>query len=431
MSKSESGSESETENKIEKIEIEGIGIDESKKVAKKATYQIVRTVEGKNVVIFKNKKQAPIMSFEDTIQIDNRSPEAYKNYYVELLPFYKQWYNCDDVEGYRPVVKATNLVANIEKNNVRKKCWCIKCLIPGHQEEKELKRVVFNPLPNTKLGCWRCELIGDIPDEYVIDIPENMNEEDIKKLKPHVPRDPMASAFDRYVTYKSKLLYNIEMFEKVPTMFRGVRTMYWQPCIRSEKLKNVATDNSFKQIVGLNPVIDIDVLNKHVKTVFDYWEENWKLLCDVSKVLEDNGLEYKIMFSGNGWYFILKRISLKDNEQQLVNEQFWNILTEGTKSWLTENVKPIQEKYHFDIQVGNMNPMKFVKAPFSIHQRLDTVAVPLTLDMFNSMFNDKDSWHGSSEMRKFQGFVDIKNIRDTFKQCESVFGANMKDLVSW
>lgn len=319
----------------------------------------------------KRKVPLPVNSIDDLKKDELWTSEEYGDYYKGLMGFYDIWYGVKD--GDRTVVIGQNLASYLEDKNVRRKCWCSKCLVPGNNFGKDRrgeKHIVLDRNGTTLEMCWRCEYICSIPIEG---IEEKLN-------------DPMASGFNIYADFGVKNLINWDSINE--ERLRSFRTMYWRPAIRDRQFRNVSTTGNWSQVVAYNPVIDIDVRDKNTRNVLDYWEESIGMLDDVVVVMEDEGLEFKMMFSGNGWYLILKRIIMSEklSDIKISPEVFWNKVAKGLSMWIKKYlVDTVGEKWHnyFNIEFKQPNELKYYKSPGSIHQRFYQSAIPFDMNLLS------------------------------------------------
>ena len=291
-------------------------------------------------------------------KIDSRTPESYYEYYQKLIPFYEEWYNTSN--GYRSVALGRNITWWLEKGETQRKCFIKKC--KNKTDDCHLNLQQFG---TDKLSCWECSIPSD------------------KKKR------ALISPWERYYNIFERILWNIETV-KSSNVLKTARTLYWHNSIRDTKLTEIGTDKSWNEIIGSNFVLDIDIENKHTENMSDKWIELYQMIIDVSSKLENDDLEYKIMSSGNGIYFILKRINYDtDKENNESREVFWNKISSGWREYIKDELVPIFDKHpKFNIDGEEPYTMKFYKSPFSIHQRLDLCAIPLSIDTINNMNNE-------------------------------------------
>lgn len=361
----------------------------------------------------KRKIPVQVLGVEELRGLEKWSSNNYGKYYKRLMEFYKGWYNVK--EGDRTVVIGQNLASYLEDGNVRRKCWCSKCLVPGEwfgkDRRKEIglnggKHIVIDRSGQGSLEmCWRCEYVCSVPIKG-----------DAEKLS-----DPMASGFKIYADFGVRNLVNWDMVSE--STLRGARTIYWRPAIRYRELRGVSTKGSWGEIVGINPVIDIDIKDKGVRDVLDYWNESLMMLGDVVGVLEREGLEFRIMFSGNGWYIILKKIIMKDKLDEMRNkgvnidnistEIFWNKVSKGIslwiKSYLVDSLANKDWNKYFNIEFKQTNMLKYLKSPLSIHQKFYRTAIPVDL---NLLIKGKD---------EFVNMIDPGFVGDNFDKLLKVW----------
>lgn len=298
--------------------------------------------------------------------VDSLTPKFYRKYYTTLMPVFKQWYH--QPEGYRPVVMGRNIPWWIDRNEVRRKCRCRVC---SNEQNKFLddcndgKHLVLGQNGQNKMSMWKCEL----------------EENDRKSAR--------SSPWMRYMNPASKILYDIDMIEARPKILSTVRSMYWQPAIRNYDLLNDPTSKSWNEITALNIVIDIDIKNKHYDNIFDnkIWNSSYDMLSYTADILEKEDIEYKIQSSGNGFYFIMKKIiEEEERHEDETIESFWNVIVAGWKEFVDSELKKVEEKFgQFTIDGREIYTMQFLKTPFSLHQRLDSIAVPISLDLISSI----------------------------------------------
>lgn len=315
-------------------------------------------------------------SFDELKKLDTWTSQDYQNYYLKLLPFFKEWYNVK--EGYRPVVMGRNIVWWLENGEVRRKCNRKTCKLVDNSKE-DCTHKILDSFHNSKIGHWICELDRNR-------IVENKKNKTIKSL---------SSGWIRYFDIHQKILWNINMIEEHVGVLKTIRCMYWQPAIRDYKLVNLGTDKSWNEIVAENFVIDIDVVDKNRRSIFenDIWSNVDSMIIDADKLLKEEDIDYKLMFSGNGIYFITKRIVAKDEMYENENlEQFWNIISAGWNDWINKVFKvKIEEKYGKFFSVDGDAPytMKFYKTPFSLHQTFDVSAIPINIDLIHNITCDE------------------------------------------
>lgn len=298
--------------------------------------------------------------------VDSLTPEFYQNYYTTLMPVFKQWYH--QKEGYRPVVMGRNLPWWLNKGETRRKCRCRKC---SNTDKKfmddchEDMHLILGQNGQNKMSMWKCEL-----------------EENDK-------RSARSSPWMRYFNPASKILFDIDMIEKRPNMLSTIRSIYWQPAIRNYGLLNNPTDKSWNEITALNIVIDIDIVNKHNESIFSdkIWDNCYDMLSYTAGILEEEDIEYRIQSSGNGFYFIMKKIiENKERCEDETVESFWNVIVAGWKEFVDSELKKVEDKFRqFTVDGREIYTMQFLKTPFSLHQRLDSIAIPVSLDLISSV----------------------------------------------
>ncbi len=296
-------------------------------------------------------------------EIDTWTPEMYYEYYQKLMPFYETWYNT--LGGYRPVAIGRNITWWLEKGETTRKCFIKK---RKDKDECKLKtddcHMVLEQYSNEKMSCWGCS--------------ESSNSKRKKRA--------LLSSWERYYNIFDKILWDIETIKKSNAL-KTTRSLYWHNSIRDVNIKNIRTYKSWNEIIGSNLTLDIDIENKHIENMFDKWEHLPSMVSDVASKLEEHELEYKIMSSGNGIYFITKRIIYDtDKEDNESREVFWNKMCSGWKEFIMDELKPLFNKHpKFDVDGEEPYSMKFYKSPFSLHQRLDLSAIPLSIDTINDM----------------------------------------------
>jgi len=311
-------------------------------------------------------------------EIDFWTPDQYLQYYTKLMPVLKGWYN--QPEGYRPVVMGRNISWWLAVGETRRKCRCYKVCPENKDITPESAHMILSQTANDKMSCWVCEFN---------------------------PKRQLSSGWERYYNINSRILWTIDMVKSRIGILSTIRSMYWQPAIRDYSLANRPTDKSWNEITALNLVLDIDIIDKNTKSVFDkdMWNTLFDMMVDIGDMLENEDIGYKIQFSGNGCYFITNKIVEKDEiKEGELREQFWNIIVSGWADWINCEVKKLEEKHkNFTIEGREPYTMMFLKAPFSLHQRLDVSAVPMSIDMINGM--------GSKEFEEIcsPGYV-IQNI---------------------
>lgn len=302
---------------------------------------------------------------EQLRQIDYRTPTEYEDYYTKLLPFFRQWYA--QPEGYRPTVIGRNLSWWLTRNETRRKCRYKYC---KHYTEEEhpnqpCQHSILAQGGTDKMSTWICEL----------------NKDDKKRQ--------LSSGWERYKDPFRGILWHIDDIIKKPSILSIARSLYWQPAIRDNNLINNSTDKSWFEIRALNIVIDIDIINKNVRSILEpeIYNTLHPFLCKTAQKIEAEDLTYKIQFSGNGIYFITSKIIATQERQPDENlEQFWNIIVAGFANYVNKDLKPLEDKFKFfNIEGRESYTMQFLKTPLSLHQRLDNSAVPITIDQINSM----------------------------------------------
>lgn len=293
-------------------------------------------------------------------KIDYWTPSQYLDYYTKLMPTLKKWYNTP--EGYRPVVMGRNISWWLGMEETRRKCRCYNACPEEKNVTKDSTYMILTQSYNDKMSCWTCEF-------------------NQKRL--------LSSGWERYYNIASRILWTIDMVESKMGMLSTIRSMYWQPAVRGYALVDKPTDKSWNEITAINLVLDIDVVDKNIRNIFekDIWDGLFDMLDDVGGMLEDEDIGYKIQFSGNGVYFITNKIIEKDEiDEGESREEFWNIISAGWANWINDEVKKLEEK-HKNFTVDGREPytMQFLKTPFSIHQRLDVSAIPISIDMMGDI----------------------------------------------
>lgn len=299
-------------------------------------------------------------------EIDPWTPGQYLQYYTRLMPVLKKWYNVP--EGYRPVVMGRNISWWLAMGETRRKCRCHKACPEEKDINPQSAHMILTQAYNDKMSCWTCEF-------------------NCKRQ--------LSSGWERYYNIGNRILWNINMVESKINMLSTIRSMYWQPAIRDYNLIDTPTDKSWNEIMALNLVFDIDIVDKNENSIFDkkIWDTFFDVLCDTGDMLEQEDIEYKIQFSGNGCYFITSKVIEKDEIQEgETREQFWNIMAAGWADWINSEVKYIEDiNKNFTIDGREPYTMQFLKTPFSLHQRLDVSAIPISIDMINGMKSDEFS----------------------------------------
>lgn len=296
--------------------------------------------------------------------IDNWTPDQYFQYYTKLMPMLKGWYN--QPEGYRPVVMGRNISWWLSMGETRRRCRCYKTCPENKDITPESSHMILSQAASDKMACWICEFN---------------------------PKRQLSSGWERYYNMNNRILWTIDMVESRTGILSTIRSMYWQPAIRDYGLVDKPTDKSWNEITALNLVFDIDVVDKNNRSIFEkeVWNGLFDMLDDVGGMLEDEDIGYKIQFSGNGAYFITNKIIEKDEiGEGETREQFWNLMAAGWADWINSEVKKLEEKHkNFTIDGREPYTMQFLKTPFSLHQRLDVSAVPISIDMINGMSAEK------------------------------------------
>jgi hypothetical protein len=297
---------------------------------------------------------------EELRKIDPWAPSQYLGYYTKLMPTLKKWYNVP--EGYRPVVMGRNISWWLGMGETRRKCRCYNACPEEKDVTKESMHMVLTQTYNDRMSCWTCEF-------------------NQKRL--------LSSGWERYYNISSRILWTIDMVESKMGMLSTIRSMYWQPAIRDYNLRDRPTDKSWNEITALNMVFDIDIIDKNNRSIFEkeIWDGLFDMLDDVGGMLEDEDIGYKIQFSGNGCYFITNKIVEKDEiDEGESREEFWNIVSAGWANWINSDVKKLEEKHkNFTIDGREPYTMMFLKTPFSLHQRLDVSAIPISIDMIGEI----------------------------------------------
>lgn len=301
----------------------------------------------------------------DLNEIDIWTTEMFYEYYQKLMPFYESWYNIEN--GYRSVAIGRNLAWWLEKEEIERECY-----IKKYKNDKQCKnknetcKLLLKQFGTDKLSCWECS------------------------IKTEKKKRALISPWERFYNVFEKILWDIDHVKNT-NVLKTCRTLYWHNSIRNIKLKDIKTDKSWNEIIGSNFTLDIDIENKHTENMFDKWEYLPSMINDVASKLENDDIEYKILSSGNGIYFITKRIFYEiEKENNETCEVFWNKISNGWRKYINDDLNPIFEKHpKFNVDGEEPYTMKFYKSPFSIHQRLDLSAIPLSVDMINSI-NGKD-----------------------------------------
>lgn len=297
-------------------------------------------------------------------EIDFWSPDQYLQYYTKLMPVFKRWYN--QAEGYRPVVMGRNISWWIANGDTRRKCRCYKACPEEKDVNKDDTYMILTQSYNDKMSCWSCEF--------------NQKRQ-------------LSSGWERYYNISSKILWTIDMVESKMGILSTIRSIYWQPAIRDYSLIDKPTNKSWHEITALNTVLDIDVVDKNNSSIFEkeIWDGLFVMLDDVGGILEDEDIGYKIQFSGNGCYFIVNKIVEKDAiEEGESREEFWNKMVAGWADWINSDVKKLEEKHKkFTIDGREPYTMMFLKTPFSLHQRLDVSAIPVSIEMIGETTNSE------------------------------------------
>ncbi len=301
----------------------------------------------------------PEIDVEKLKEIDFWSPEQYYNYYNKLMPTFKKWYNT--IDGYRPVVMGRNISWWLKMGETIRKCRCKACP-EGKEVTKDSLNMILSQTGNDKMSCFVCKYNN---------------------------KRQLSSGWERYYDIRNRILWNIDMVEQKPGMLSTIRSIYWQPAIRDYNLSNTPTDKSWNEITAINLTLDVDIINKNTKSIFDkeIWGTFFDLLVDTGEMLESEDLDYKIQFSGNGVYFLTTKIVEKEEiEEGETREEFWNVVAYGWSDWINSEVRLLEE-FHKNFTIDGRQPytMQFLKTPFSLHQRLDTSAIPISIDMINGM----------------------------------------------
>ena len=305
----------------------------------------------------------PETDIEKLKEIDYWSPEQYQSYYSTLMPVFKKWYSTP--EGYRPVVMGRNISWWIKMGETRRRCRCKACP-EGKAVTKDSANMILSQAGNDKMSCFVCQY-------------------NLKRQ--------LSSGWERYYNMRNRILWNIGIIEQNPRILSTVRSMYWQPAVRSYDLVNTPTDKSWNEITAINLVFDIDIVNKNTRSIFDkdIWDTFFDLLVDTGEMLESEDIDYKIQFSGNGAYFLTKKIvENEEKEEGETREVFWNIIAYGWAEWINREVKLLEE-FHKNFTIDGRQPytMQFLKTPFSLHQRLNVGAIPISIDMINGMISSE------------------------------------------
>jgi hypothetical protein len=320
------------------------------------------------------KLETLVMSDEDIIKyfipIDDLTPEYYQEYYSKVLPYLENFYNQGN--GYRPIVIGRNISWWIQHKEVRRRCGysanCKRVNPPG----SVCLHNTLTQFLTSKLSCWMCEVIG----------------EEINPKTGKMRQKKCSAVWDRYYSFRPLLYYTIGQLKSMTGKLKTIRSLYWQPAMRDIKLLQVPVNKEWSEIVDLNLVIDVDIKNKHTNSIFEdkYWKHLPSFVDDVVGFIENRGFDCKLQFSGNGIYFITGKVLGNEKIlETMTREQFWNRVAGAWRDFLNNDLKPfVDEKYPmFDIDGEEPYTMKFYKAPFSLHQRLNTVAIPLSREMLD------------------------------------------------
>lgn len=310
-----------------------------------------------------------IINMEITNLQDSMTSMQYQEYYTKVLPVFKWWYNQNE-EGFRPVVIGRNLAWWIERNEVVRKCKYI-CkdakgnVICPHPEDSSQ---ILSHSKGEKLSCWTCK---------------------------YNPKKEIAGPFERFLVFNTKVLYTIDDIIARPAMLKTARSFYWHPAMHPWSGKGHGIKKQWDEIVGLNLVIDIDIIDKGERTIFerDIYSTVGNMLDDIDEILKREDINYKLQFSGNGIYFITDKIVAEMEMEKEIDqtiEQFWNIVAGGWSKFITDDLKPLEKKHkNFTFDAREPYTMQFVKTPFSLHQRLDVSAIPLNRDIFDDYTTDE------------------------------------------
>ncbi len=341
----------------------------------------------------KQRKPAEPMSMERYITeftpdklktIDTWTSDKYVLYYSKVLPALKGFMNT--VDGYKPVALENNIPYLLETNQITRPC--IKCKLSDEPHKKYLL-----PADKNKLSMFWCEL------------------------------DPLlqgTSVWNRWKVFK-QILWSIDDIISKPNMMKTMRSLYYQSAIRYSDRKSLYWTNTWSEISAVNGIVDIDITDKNKADIYekeDKWghsryDVSFEMLSKIADALTKAGIRFKIRSSGNGWYFELEKITIKDHNKP----QYENIYCGEDEITITENadgtvdtkttkkeivfwnrvmnsiqyvkdciIRPIiEDNYskYFELDGGKPNPMKLYKSPESLHQRLDYVAKFTNLDEIN------------------------------------------------
>lgn len=303
---------------------------------------------------------------------DSMTSVQYQEYYTKVLPVFKWWYNQNE-EGFRPVVIGRNLAWWLERGETIRKCKYIckdkdgKVICPHSEDSSQ----ILSNSKGEKLSCWVCK---------------------------YNPKKEMAGPFERFLVFNTKVLYTIDDIIARPAMLKTARSFYWHPAMHPWSEKGHGIKKQWDEIVGLNLVIDVDIIDKSERTIFeeDIYSTIPYMLDDIDEILKREDIDYKLQFSGNGIYFITSKIAVEEEkekgekEKDQTIEQFWNVIAGGWSKFITDDLKPLERKnWNFTFDAREPYTMQFVKTPFSLHQRLDVSAIPLNRDIFDDYTADE------------------------------------------
>lgn len=133
------------------------------------------------------------------------------------------------------------------------------------------------------------------------------------------------------------------------------------------------------RIIGSSITIDVDAPRNKLGyriNMLDrkYYEDFMYVKYRIEKALDNLGVKYNIVFSGNGIYFILKSIFLDEDEYTLqeFQETKWNLLVDIQPLTTSKNCpRPM-------IDLGDISWASYHKIPWTFHESRPRLTIPLS-----------------------------------------------------
>ena len=210
-----------------------------------------------------------------------------------------------------------------------------------------------------------------------------------KGLRPFViqKRFPKKIAPLRYFPSESKrMLFFNEFNTDILRFYKG--QLHFLECIFDERIKdmdfleqerktaNVPGDIFNQCVIGINPCIEIDY---HIKgsTIFDKYKEAIYLKCLIEEKIEEMGFKSNSIFSGNGFYTVVKSYyfeelnntldDIKKNMGEFKNKKN----REMKKKFKTKPIPLIDTAFETIWS-------KYHKIPFTYHNKYNRVSLPIS-----------------------------------------------------